>query len=168
AASASASTSWSWSYRSCSKHSTTCCPSFSARSSCRSLSSSEARIDRLLPQPHAERNAARAWSSSRRGPAGTGPSCSTSCQGSTAPPSAVWRSVFPALSPLVTCSGDGRTGAGRPRRLSRSHVSTINPYPGAGINQDGQAVVRRGVVLTLLTAAATGLLVALAGGPLPH
>ena len=29
-------------------------------------------------------------------------------------------------------------------------------------------VVRRGVVLTLLAAAATGLLVALAGGPLPH
>ena len=29
-------------------------------------------------------------------------------------------------------------------------------------------VVRRGVVLTLLAAAATGLLIALAGGPLPH
>ena len=29
-------------------------------------------------------------------------------------------------------------------------------------------VVRRGVVLTLLAAAATGVLVALAGGPLPH
>ena len=29
--------------------------------------------------------------------------------------------------------------AGPPRGLSRSHVSTINPYPGAGINQDGQA-----------------------------
>ena len=29
-------------------------------------------------------------------------------------------------------------------------------------------VVRRGAVLTLLAAAATGLLVALAGGPLPH
>ena len=115
-ASASASASWSWSYRSCSNHSTTCCPSFSARTSCRSLSSSEARIDRLLPQPHAERNAARAWSSSCRGPAGTGPSCSTSCQGSTAPPSAVCRSVFPALSPLVTCNGDGRTVASRPRR----------------------------------------------------
>jgi chromate transporter len=28
--------------------------------------------------------------------------------------------------------------------------------------------LRRGVVLTLLAAAATGLLVALAGGPLPH
>ena len=75
-----------------------------------------------LPQPHAERNAARAWSSSRRGPAGTGPSCSTSCQGSTAPPSAVWRSVFPALSPLVTCSGAALKPTGRGHlRLSRQH-----------------------------------------------
>ena len=119
---------------------------------------------------------------------------------------------------LVVAQGRG-VDAGPPRGLSRSHVSTINPYPGAGINQDGQArvaqafldgagpaaigailgsaillagtlrepwqfavlagaavlllgpalpVVRRGVVLTLLAAAATGLLVALAGGPLPQ
>jgi chromate transporter len=41
---------------------------------------------------------------------------------------------------------------------------------GAGVLLLGPAlpVVRRGVVLTLLAAAATGLLIALAGGPLPH
>src|SRR5207244_8490381 len=39
---------------------------------------------------------------------------------------------------LVVAEGRG-VDAGPPRGLSRSHVSTINPYPGAEIHEDGQA-----------------------------
>ena len=114
--SASASISWSWSYRSCSNQRTTWTPSRSARMSCRSRRSSEERIAPRLPQPQPEGEDHHTSSSSRRVTAGTGPSCRTSFQGSTAPPSEVARRVLPALSPFVTCSSVGRVVGSRPRR----------------------------------------------------
>ena len=91
-------------------------PPRSASTSCRSLRSSDERIARRLPQPHSERNAARKRRSFRaRQPRGTGPSCRTSCHGSTAPPSVVWRSVLPALSPFVDVQ-ERRRRTSRPRR----------------------------------------------------
>ena len=51
---------------------------------------------------------------------------------------------------LVVAQGRG-VDAGPPRGLSRSHVSTINPHPGAGINQDGQAGGAGGRAPTALT-----------------
>ena len=115
-ASARTSRSWSWSYRSCSNQSTTWRPSRSASSSCRSRRSSEERSACWRPQPQSARKRARVRSSSCRGSAGTGPSWSTSCQGRTAPPSAVCRSVLPALSPLVTWRSEGRAAGAPPRR----------------------------------------------------
>ena len=115
-ASASTSTSCSWSYRSCSNQRTTGTRSAKVRRSSSSRPSREERIARRLPQPCSERNAARRRSRSRLGTAGTGPAWSTSCHGRTAPPSAVRRSVFAALSPFVTWSTVGGAAASRPLR----------------------------------------------------
>ena len=88
---------------------------FQACSNSRSRRSNDSSIADRSPQPHSLRNRARTARSSAGGTAGTGPSWSTSCHESTAPPSVVCRSVLPALSPFVTWSSAAATGSRPPR-----------------------------------------------------